>query len=1854
MGEPEPKGCEGASAGNEGQLTPKRLSLQETGSEPLESPKKRPRLIHPLVSDADSNRDLAGEVIAHIHRLRERAARWQEFHIVEAARIRAKKVVSNLPSQGSNDQLLQRLQRGGCAVDIDQKLLHPPPMGSASEVIDAEEFADALLRAEEDNIIRKALEITRKNSKLARERLPKQPEAPRSKAHWDYLLDEMVWMATDFREERKWKISLARKVSKLIVRHFQEKDARQERFRREEETRLRRRANSIARDVRKFWSQISQLADYRASLYVEAQRREERDRQLRDLLGETQKISSMIAKDMMNMSTESTTNIHAKTLEEPTEIDGEGDDEDCTIASEEEYREDEDNGELVRLEQEANMSIEEILLQQGIDPAMYRNDAADYSADGKDRVEKSTSTTPEGTIDSSRNDKLPAQEDPGKSAQGIWPARNAIQVNNEGDEGAGVHRNKELLADLDGIDKAKQEDERVTLGAGHLQEDSKNGHGAHRIMPPHLLKGSLRDYQRDGLDWLAALYEKGVNGILADEMGLGKTIMTIALIAWLAIDKGNWGPHLVIAPTSVIINWEVEFKKWCPGLKIMTYHGNMKERRVKRNGWTRNNAFHVCITSYNLVVQDANIFRRKKWSYMILDEAQNIKNFQSQRWQTLLNFTSQRRLLLTGTPLQNSIMELWSLMHFLMPEVFRSHSEFKEWFSSPISAMVLDQKQGEDRGEILYRLHEVLRPFLLRRLKQDVERGLPPKFEHVMLCPLSKRQRRLYEDFMARSETQQTLEKGNFIGVMNVLMQLRKVCNHPDLFDGRPIVSPFIMPGLQLRVPASIILSTPPTYNYPLSLVITEWSTHQWSRLQVLCASHEIEKESILYEYGLLLSGIVSDPLAAVEMRRRFDRSANLKFMASICHRRCHGTSVCDVFLSSLLRTPSGVICNRTTNLVGFSYGALPELVNTLEVRYGSIKPNLLVFGICVTRVVAKQPEIISPGQYMLHHTREVDRLIVERESRPIRDLFGSASARGLVSFPDATLIQWDCGKFQVLVGLLRELKKRGSRCLIFTQMSKMLDILEQFLNLHSHLYLRLDGSTKTDERQRLTERFNSDPKYFCMILTTRAGGVGINLTGADTVIFYDSDWNPAMDAQAQDRVHRIGQTRKVHIYRLISERSVEENILRKANEKRTLEELVISQADFNTNSFRQRLDVLELVRPLKSDAVSPEPSNKRVSGGALFESASERLDQGQSGVGEVTPTGLDVLLLAVEDEHERESMIRAENERKMVEEEFEDHLPIQADTSDTELKNVEEERFRVEEALTSIQRYALCFLESSAIMALDHGIDICIANKKEEGEESPTLSAIRRVEIATKELERSDKEKEGEHDLLYPVDETEESYLKAMMGTDEDLKIYMPLRDGGPDELVMSTVVGGTAAAGLESAEDAAFFPHAYSRMGRTDQATRRQKERASQRKREELERRRREDTRKVVLSTPTFTDSKTHEQATRNPQPSPTVDLKKLTIVPPAMSISSAESRASAGSMKLKRPRKSTLEATAKAGMFVVPKVIVWTRNEDQMLESLARDFPWNPGLWSIVLNASTVRRAGLSPPKSTLMCEERHRAREVDSSMPWSDAEMDEKIAMRHVDAICLAAEKLKRRKSDSSKSNPVPCFAHSSHTAVESAADDVIGSGDSPLLVASELTQHMIALDHPHPGFKAGELPRALRKPVLRPPRDEPRSRAQTGTPVSVVASASPRPVTASSLSGSSKLHVSVSAASSGGSSSGGGTVETVGGRLGQGVAAVSVQMTIGSNAAVAAAVNSQVLPVSTPTKLKKKASTVLKNADSPTSGENPRSTTQPSSGSNLTSHSLKKKAVAGPSQSGVPARGRGRPAHISPTNGASRM
>lgn len=789
-----------------------------------------------------------------------------------------------------------------------------------------------------------------------------------------------------------------------------------------------------------------------------------------------------------------------------------------------------------------------------------------------------------------------------------------------------------------------------------------------RTKCPFLLKHSLREYQHIGLDWLVTMYEKRLNGILADEMGLGKTIMTIALLAHLACEKGIWGPHLIVVPTSVMLNWETEFLKWCPAFKILTYFGSAKERKFKRQGWMKPNSFHVCITTYRLVIQDSKVFKRKKWKYLILDEAHLIKNWKSQRWQTLLNFNSKRRILLTGTPLQNDLMELWSLMHFLMPHIFQSHQEFKDWFCNPISGMV--EGQEKVNKEVLDRLHNVLRPFILRRLKRDVEKQLPKKCEHVINCRLSRRQRHLYEDYIASSETQATLANGNFFSMINVIMQLRKVCNHPDLFEGRPIISSFDMAGIVMQLSSSVcsalspgLLSRVDLKSLGFLFTHLDFSMTSWERDEVraiatpsslIKGSTNVNKSEDVgfgfrYRKRLHGSSIFADIQNAIReerVRQAMERAEALAWWNSL---KCDKKPIYSASLRDLvtIRHPVYDIYHEKVNPSSYFYSLkIADVVLSPVERFQMMMGLVESFTFAIPAARAPPPRCWYSGRrsdVFLHPSYEQN---CSRLLFPLLTPIRSAIVRRQVYFPDRRLIQFDCGKLQKLAILLRKLKSEGHRALIFTQMTKMLDLLEAFINLYGYTYMRLDGSTQPEERQTLMQRFNTNPKIFLFILSTRSGGVGINLVGADTVIFYDSDWNPAMDQQAQDRCHRIGQTREVHIYRLISESTIEENILKKANQKRALDNLVIQSGSYNTEFF-QKLDPMELFSGHRSLAIKNMHKEKNHTTNADEVSVSN--------TDEVSVTNADVeaALKFVEDEADYMALKKVEEEEAVDNQEF-------------------------------------------------------------------------------------------------------------------------------------------------------------------------------------------------------------------------------------------------------------------------------------------------------------------------------------------------------------------------------------------------------------------------------------------------------------------------------------------------------------------------------------------------------------------------------------------------------------------------
>ncbi|KAG9845989.1 hypothetical protein KCU68_g6542, partial [Aureobasidium melanogenum] len=605
------------------------------------------------------------------------------------------------------------------------------------------------------------------------------------------------------------------------------------------------------------------------------------------------------------------------------------------------------------------------------------------------------------------------------------------------------------------------------------------------------------------------------------------------------------------------------------------------------------------ITSYQLILKDLPAIRVPEWHYMILDEAHNIKNFNSQRYQAMIRLKTHARLLLTGTPLQNSIIELWSLLTFLTAgqdgQGMGDLEEFTEWFRRPVDEIFVDGKSklGNEAQDIVNKLHHSLRPYLLRRLKSSVEKQLPGKYEHTVICRLSKRQRQLYDAFMGLSDTKAKLTSGNMISVSQALMSLRKVCNHPDLFEERPIVTSYAMKKPYTRQPRSIaadfeikdlFLRKKMLYEDPhevldldfLSLNLSSResrSRYHVRRSKQLRASRAMDqivrREVERLGPSSLDSSSFSSVIGQQNHKTAMDKLNRLRQCAFLTEQRTefapvYGTDLverCTTYTTDRLRQSPPRDKALHSEWYLDSSSLIHNMVKSVEQRSEAMNVLIRKFACITPNAVASD---ILP--YMV--PRKTIYTVQSVSQSPEPDPFHESRVRLSIAFPDKRLLQYDCGKLQRLADLLRELQSRGSRALIFTQMTSVLDILEQFLNIHGYRYLRLDGSTRIEQRQDMMERFNRDTRIDVFILSSRSGGVGMNLTGADTVIFYDLDWNPQMDKQCQDRAHRIGQTRDVHIYKFVSEHTIEVNILRKSNQKRLLDEVVIQEGEFTTDYF--------------------------------------------------------------------------------------------------------------------------------------------------------------------------------------------------------------------------------------------------------------------------------------------------------------------------------------------------------------------------------------------------------------------------------------------------------------------------------------------------------------------------------------------------------------------------------------------------------------------------------------------------------------------------------------------------------------
>ncbi|NP_001101174.2 chromodomain-helicase-DNA-binding protein 1-like [Rattus norvegicus] len=474
----------------------------------------------------------------------------------------------------------------------------------------------------------------------------------------------------------------------------------------------------------------------------------------------------------------------------------------------------------------------------------------------------------------------------------------------------------------------------------------------------------LRSYQLEGVNWLVQCFH-GQNGcILGDEMGLGKTCQTIALLIYLVGRLNDEGPFLILCPLSVLSNWKEEMERFAPGLSCVTYTGDKEERARRQQDLRQESGFHVLLTTYEICLKDASFLKSFSWSVLAVDEAHRLKNQSSLLHRTLSEFSVVFRLLLTGTPIQNSLQELYSLLSVVEPDLF-----CREQVEDFVQCYQDIEKESKSASE----LHRLLRPFLLRRVKAQVATELPKKTEVVIYHGMSALQKKYYKAILMKDLDAFENETAKKVKLQNVLTQLRKCVDHPYLFDG-------------------------------------------------------------------------------------------------------------------------------------------------------------------------VEPEPFEVGEHLIEAS----------------------------------------GKLHLLDRLLAFLYSGGHRVLLFSQMTHMLDILQDYMDYRGYSYERVDGSVRGEERHLAIKNFGKQP-IFVFLLSTRAGGVGMNLTAADTVIFVDSDFNPQNDLQAAARAHRIGQNKSVKVIRLIGRDTVEEIVYRKAASKLQLTNMVIEGGHFTLGAQKPAAEAdLQLSEILK------------------------------------------------------------------------------------------------------------------------------------------------------------------------------------------------------------------------------------------------------------------------------------------------------------------------------------------------------------------------------------------------------------------------------------------------------------------------------------------------------------------------------------------------------------------------------------------------------------------------------------------------------------------------------------------------
>ncbi|SPN99701.1 related to proliferation associated SNF2-like protein [Cephalotrichum gorgonifer] len=664
--------------------------------------------------------------------------------------------------------------------------------------------------------------------------------------------------------------------------------------------------------------------------------------------------------------------------------------------------------------------------------------------------------------------------------------------------------------------------------------------------PKCMVGGKMHDYQLEGLTWMREIAIQGMSGILADEMGLGKTVQTISLVASLRESDDFYGPFLIVAPLSTLSNWIEEFNRWAPTVPVIVYHGTPSERasiwgnKVLKHykGGRPDKKFPVVLTSNQIILRDRLNLAKIGWEFILIDEGHCMKNADAKLYQELRTFTSATRFLITGTPLQNEMKELWSLLHFLLPSVFQDWEAFDSWFDftdledeTGMESFITD----ENKHELMSKIHVVLQPLMLRRVKADVAAYLPKKREYILYAPLTREQTDLYKAISDKSvDTRAYLEDMVFKEVTESSSDSRESSLPPRKANGTKTEK-----ALAIREsPRKPKATAPETQKAPATNAFSLMMGKKGPGRPKKNAEPVPAKKAIPKDVSKRKSPPSAEapaPKSSKSSRESTPGGTRLRTRAAAVTDAFADVDEDliddDEFEARLVREYEA---KELRKLEATQSNKDFALADSLEIAKKEISKKKLGNPIMQLRLVCNSPHnFYNPWTYS---EKAVDESVVTKS-----------------------------GKMLLLDRLLPSLFRAGHKVLIFSQFKTQLDILADYCELRKWSACRLDGSVGQESRREMIKTFNTDPETRVFLLSTRAGGQGINLMAADTVILFDSDWNPQQDLQAQDRCHRIGQKRPVIIYRLATKRTVEEDLLLTAEAKRRLEKLVIRKGTLKT-----------------------------------------------------------------------------------------------------------------------------------------------------------------------------------------------------------------------------------------------------------------------------------------------------------------------------------------------------------------------------------------------------------------------------------------------------------------------------------------------------------------------------------------------------------------------------------------------------------------------------------------------------------------------------------------------------------------